>query len=39
MTHMQKHVDRLIITIKEDNNIAKVSFYLTHLNGTQLAVF
>ena len=39
MTHIQRDVDHLNITIKEDNNIGKVSFYLPNLNRTYLPIF
>ena len=34
MTHTQKNVDNLYITINEDNNTGKAFFHLTNLNRT-----
>ena len=39
MTYIQKEVGHLNIKIKENNSNGKVSFYLTSLNKTYLAIF
>ena len=39
MTYIPKEVGHLNIKNKENNNICKVSFYLTSLNKTYLALF